>query len=418
MRGEIIIIGDEILSGRVNDLNGWYACGRLAAAGLRVSAISTVGDDAAEIAEVVNRALRRSDFVIVSGGLGPTEDDITAKALADILGRPLVLRDEILDQIKGYMKNSKLTWSDALEKLAWLPENAEIMDPDGHMCGFCLKEGGCSLFVLPGVPEEMRKILDKRIIPSLLDAQDVTGYYRTSTLKLFGAPEHEIGRALEGMDRDLPGLSIGYYPNFPEVHVVLTARGEDLARVEATLEKGARRAEEKIGKYIVARGDETLSTEVASLLKEHGQTLVLAESCTGGLIGHLITEMPGSSDYFERGYVVYSNRSKVEELGVPEDILKQYGAVSSQTAEAMAVGARKASGAGLALSVTGIAGPSGGSPQKPVGTVYLGMASSRGVVSKLYNFRGGRGRIKRLSAYTALNWIRRYFVHDPFFHSL
>ena len=154
MRGEIIIIGDEILSGRVNDLNGWYACSRLAAAGLRVYAISTVGDDATEIAEVVNRALRRSDFVIVTGGLGPTEDDITAKAMADILRRPLVLRDEILAQIKSFMKNNKLTWSDALEKLAWLPENAEIMDPDGHMCGFCLKEGGCSVFVLPGVPEE------------------------------------------------------------------------------------------------------------------------------------------------------------------------------------------------------------------------------------------------------------------------
>ncbi len=418
MRGEIIIIGDEILSGKVMDLNGWYSCVRLAAAGLVVSAISTVGDNADEIVAVMNQALRRSDFVIVTGGLGPTADDITAKAVADALDRPMVLRNEILDRIKKFISCNKLAWDDSLEKLAWLPRDAEIMDPEGHMCGFSLNEGGCFVFVLPGVPDEMREILDKRIVPFLLDAQDEAGYCRTTTLKLFGAPEHAIGKALENLERDLPGVSIGYYPDFPEVSVVLTARGKDLGEVEASLDRAERFAEEKVGGYIVGRGSDTLAATVGALLKEHGQTLTTAESCTGGLIGHFITETPGSSDYYERGYVVYSNRAKMEELGVPEETLKQYGAVSSQTAEAMAVGARKAGGSDLAVSVTGIAGPTGGSPQKPVGTVYLGMASERGVVSKLYLFHGGRSRIKRLSAFTALDWIRRYFAQDPFFHSL
>ncbi len=417
MHGEIITIGDELLSGRVMNLNGWYAASRLSAAGFRVDAVSTVRDDGREIARCLQESLARSDFIIVTGGLGPTDDDVTAESVAGVLGRPLVLNERLLARIKEVLEKSKIPWNDTLEKLAWLPRDATLMDTDGNMCGFSLVERGVPIFFLPGVPDEMSYLLDRLIIPALLGKEGAE-YCAVRTLKLFGVAEHQVGHCLSGMERTLPGLSIGYYPNFPEVHVVLTCRGDDRELVDAGLSAAENEAEKRIGEYIIGRDEDTIAETVGRLLKAEARTLSVAESCTGGLIGHLVTEVPGSSDYFERGFIVYSNRAKIEELGVPAEVLERHGAVSGPTAEAMASGVRAVSSTHLGLAVTGIAGPGGGSEEKPVGTVYIGLATEHGVVSKLHHFKGGRSRIKMLSAHTALDWIRRYAAHDPFFHRL
>lgn len=418
MRGEIITIGDELLSGRVMNLNGCYASSRLSAMGFEVGSIAAVGDDPIDIANVLKRAMARSDFVIVTGGLGTTEDDITTKTVSEVLKRPLILNQVILDNIKLFLEKRNLPWNDTLEKLALLPEGASLVDPRGRRCGFTVTEKGRPLFFLPGVPEEMQDMMDKCIIPHLMALASHKQYYATRTLKLFNVTEHHIGSDLKGFERTLPGLTVGYYPNFPEVHVVLTVRGDDQQEVQTILSRAEAGAMERIGANVIARDHETLESVVGRLLLEHKMTLALAESCTGGLIGHRITEVSGSSEYFERGFVVYSNRAKVEELNVDPRVLEEFGAVSGQTAEAMAEGVRRVSGASMGLSVTGIAGPTGATPGKPVGTVYIGLATEKGVVSGRNNFSGKRWQVKRLSAHTALDWIRRYFAGDPFFRGI
>jgi nicotinamide-nucleotide amidase len=418
MRGEIITIGEELLCGRVLNLNAWYASCRLSAMGFHVTAIATVGDRAEDVRRVVELALDRSDFLIVTGGLGTTDDDITTKTVAELFGRPLTLDRFLLDHIRQEVQKQDLLWNDDLEKLAWLPKGARLMDPEPKACGYYLEEKGHPVFFLPGVPEEMRLLLDKFIIPHLQALQSGKTYYATRTLKLFGIREDKVGTLLKGLGRDVPDLIIGYYPNFPEVHVVFTARGEDSALLDSIVADAEKAAEEKIGPYIVARDEETLEQTVGKLLLNHKMNLAVAESCTGGLICHRLTEVSGSSEYFERGFIVYSDRSKMEELGVPMEVLTNHGAVSAPTAEAMAQGVCRVSDTSLGLSATGIAGPTGGTPDKPVGTVYIGMATARGVVSKGYRFFGNRSQVKQMSASMALDWIRRFLTGDSFFHRL
>jgi nicotinamide-nucleotide amidase len=324
----------------------------------------------------------------------------------------------LLEYIKQEVQRQNLPWNDALEKLAWLPEGARLMDSEPRACGYYLIERGRPVFLLPGVPEEMRLLLDRYIIPHLQTVWPQRNYYATRTLKLFGISEDRVGTLLKGLDLDLPGLTIGYYPNFPEVHVVLSAKGEDPALLESLLASAEKLAGEKIGPYIFARDEETLEQTVGKLLIGHKMTLAVAESCTGGLICHRLTEVPGSSEYFERGFIVYSNRSKMEELDLPSEVLESHGAVSAQTAEAMAQGVRKVSNTSLGLSVTGIVGPTGGSLEKPAGTVYIGMATVRDVVSKHYRFFGDRSQVKQMSASTALDWIRRFLTGDSLFYCL
>jgi nicotinamide-nucleotide amidase len=400
------------------NLNAWYASCRLSAMGFHIIAIATVGDSAMDVRRVIETALDRSDFLIVTGGLGTTDDDITTKTVAELFDRPLTLDLCLLEHIKQEVQRRNLPWNEALEKLALLPEGARLMDPEPRACGYYLVEKGHRIYFLPGVPEEMRFLLDKYIIPQLISIYPNRYYYATRTLKLFGINEDKVGMMLKGMERDMSGLMIGYYPDFPEVHVVLSVRGEESGPLESLLADAEKAAEDKIGSYIVARDDETLEQTVGKLLVEHKMTLAVAESCTGGLICHRLTEVPGSSEYLERGFVVYSNRAKMEELGVPSEVLENHGAVSTQTAEAMAQGVRRVANTGLGLSVTGISGPGGGSPDKPIGTVFIGMATARGVVSKHYTFFGSRSQVKQSSAATALDWIRRFLTGDSFFHCL
>jgi len=414
MQTEIIIIGNELISGRKRDLNAWHASGCLLSHGLEVSEITTVGDNYDTLSSVLRAAVERSHFIIVTGGLGPTEDDLTTEIVSKALGRPLFLDQTVLDHIKENAEKSGLNWSPSLEKLARLPRGAKILDPKGEMCGFSLSEGDSLLYFLPGVPEQMRELMRGFVVPDILRRYRPANIPRHRTLKVYGLSESHIAETFKDLSDELKGVMFGFYPSFPENHITITVRGKN----EVEVERESRRAEEKIrkllGPYIFASDDETMEAIVGESLMERKMTLSVAESCTGGLIGHRLTSISGSSLYFERGVIVYSNRSKVEMLGVKQQTIDSYGAVSDETVREMAEGIRKIAKTDMGLAVTGIAGPLGGTEDKPVGTVFIGFSVDGKVFSGQYRFSGERDKIKLNTSEMALDWVRRYLNGHSF----
>ena len=414
MLTEIIITGDELISGKTRDLNGWYASGCLISCGLEVNEITTVGDNYDTLSAALRTAVKRSRFVIVTGGLGPTDDDLTAEIAAKILDKPLSLDQGLFDHIKESTERSGLPWSPNLEKLAWLPRGAKVLDPQGYACGFSISKGDSQLYFLPGVPAQMRELLDRRVVPDILRRYRPPLVPRHRILKVFGLGESQIADVLSGVSDDLKRVMFGFYPSFPETHIAITIRGEDVAEIEGELRTAEDQIRTLLGPYVFASGDKTLEAVVGELLAARNMTLSLAESCTGGLIGHRLTSISGSSVYFERGAVVYSDRSKVEMLGVQQHTLDTYGAVSDQTVREMAEGIRRSARTDMGLAVTGIAGPLGGSETKPVGTVFIGLSVRGRVFSSQYRFPGDRQSVKVATAEMALDWVRRYLHGHPF----
>jgi nicotinamide-nucleotide amidase len=418
MYGEIITIGDELISGRVVDINAWYAAGRLTATGLRVIRVTTVGDDQESISMALQKALAESQFVIITGGLGSTDDDITNEIAASALNRPLCLDEEMYEQIKDYVAVRGLKMSRAFEKMAWMPEDAKILSPKENVCGFSLVENKVRLYFLPGVPEQMRFLMDEVVIPDLLLHCTALPTPRHRVLKLYGINEPSIAEKL----RDLPGKSgniiLGFYPRFPENHITLSLRADDQASVSDEMDMMEREIRSRVGSFIFATGDHTMEGVVGEMLLQKKLTLSVAESCTGGLIGNLLTNVPGSSGYFLGGVIAYSNESKMDLLGVSKQTLDTHGAVSDPAAREMAAGVRRELKADLGLSVTGIAGPDGGTDEKPVGTVHIGLAARDETFSGKYHFWGKREQNKLNSAVMALDWLRRYLHGNPFLPGL
>jgi len=414
MKTEIIVIGNELISGKTRDLNGWYASGRLLSNGIEVSEIRTVGDNYKSLSSVLKAATERSDFIIVSGGLGPTEDDLTTETASKTFGRPLTLHNDILDNIREFTRKSGLNPSPSLEKLAWLPEGAKILDQKKEMCGFSLTEGKSNLYFLPGVPEQMRELLDKSVIPDIFRVFTPKNLLQHRLIKVYGLREADIADALKGLSEECPGIMFGFYPSFPENHINITARGNKDIETENMLNSAEEKIKDILGSYVFSSNDKSMEAVVGELLKGRKQTLSVAESCTGGLIGHRLTSVSGSSLYFERGVIAYSNRSKIEMLGVRKNTIDTYGAVSYQTAREMAEGVRSISKTDMGLAVTGIAGPSGGERNKPVGTVFIGLSVGDEIFSSQYLFSGTRERVKTNTSEMALDWIRRYVYGYPF----
>lgn len=409
---EIIGIGNELTTGRVLDQNAGYAAGRLSSHGFQVTRIVFIPDRARDIRSALIQAGKRAEAVLVTGGLGGTLDDITAAAVAETFKRPLRLQTSLLNQIKGFLKKRGLPWDPVFEKMAWIPEGVELFHPRPKAAGFFLEEKGIPFFFLPGVPAEMHRLLDQQVIPRLLQDRPDQQVSKQRIYKIFGLLEPEINRRLQDLEQKDGSVQLGFYPNFPENHLTVLVRAEKAFRADQLLDNLEKEIEARLGDTIVGRNDETLESVLGELLRGKGLTLAVAESCTGGLIGHRITNIPGSSDYFDRGLAVYSNRAKRDLLGVPARTLTRYGAVSEKTALAMAAGVRERSRSDLGLAVTGIAGPGGGSPEKPVGTVWIALASSEGAKAGHYLFGGRRQQIKIMTAYTALDWVRRTLQHD------
>lgn len=408
MYGEIITIGTELISGRILDLNSWYAAGKLTAAGLKVTRITTVADDPDMVTRALKEAVRDSRFVITTGGLGSTEDDLTSEIVARALDRPLCLDREMFERIKRFVEVRGMEMSPSLEKMAWVPEGSRMINPDGNACGYSLKEKDDQLYFLPGVPDQMRYLMDKFVIPDLLATYKTLPVLRHKILKFYGLSEDRISEMLKELPKTLEHIILGFYPNFPENHVTVSLRGQDEPTVMDAINRAVMEIRALVGPFLFATDDKSMEKVVGNLLREREMTIALAESCTGGLIGNLLTNVAGSSHYFQGGMITYSNQSKSDLLDVLPDTLTRYGAVSNETVREMARGVRKRLGTDLGLAVSGIAGPDGGTRQKPVGTVHIGLASAQETHAARYRFWGTRWQIKRNAAAMALDWVRRH----------
>ena len=414
MYGEIITIGNELSSGRTLDLNSWYAAGRLTASGLRVTRITSVGDDHKMVSDALKRAVEASRFVIVTGGLGSTDDDITNEIVAQALNRPLCLDQQMLEQIKDHARARKIKITSSLEKMAWMPEGSKMLNPEGNACGFSLIEKEVCLYFLPGVPDQMRYLMDKIVLPEILSRYKTLPIMRQRILKLYGLNEPGIAEIFKKIQGKTGNIVFGFYPRFPENHITISLRGQDEPTVTKELDRVEMEVRRLVGPYIFAAGDQNMEEVVGHLLLEKNLSISVAESCTGGLIGHRLTSVPGSSSYFHGGVVVYSNQSKVDLLRVDPRTLEMHGAVSERTVEEMARGVKDRIKTDLGLAVTGIAGPDGGTRQKPVGTVHVGLAAREKTFSREYRFWGNRGQVKLNTSMMALDWVRRYLNGNPF----
>ncbi|MCJ7595609.1 MAG: CinA family nicotinamide mononucleotide deamidase-related protein, partial [Desulfobacterales bacterium] len=357
MHGEIITIGNELISGRVLDLNSWYAAGRLTASGLCVTKVTTVGDDTEKLSKAITGALADSHFVIITGGLGSTEDDITNEIVAQALNRPLCLDEQMFEQIKGFVDARGIEMSSSLEKMAWMPRDSKLLNPEGNVCGFSLIENKVRLYFLPGVPDQMRYLIDKFVLPELLLHCETLPVLRHRALRVYGVSEPNIAELLKGLPKRGGNIILGFYPRFPENHITMSLRGRDEPSVVAELDVMEQDIRAVLGPYIFAAGNQTMEEVVGRMLKERGLSVSVAESCTGGLIGNLLTNVPGSSNYFQGGVTVYCNQSKIDLLGVSSETIERFGAVSEQTAREMAEGVKRGFKTDMGIAVTGIAGP-------------------------------------------------------------
>ena len=414
MYGEIITIGNELISGRILDLNAWYAAGRLTASGLRVTRITSVGDDVERASQALREAVDESLFVIVTGGLGSTEDDMTSEIVAKALKRPLALDKELFELIKGHAEKRGVEMSPSLEKIAWMPKDSRMLNPKGTACGFSLTEGKVRFYFLPGVPDQMRYLMDKFVIPEILMQYKTPQVLRQRILKLYGLVEPSIAEILKGLPKRGRDIVLGFYPHFPENHITLSMRGHDEPTVTRELDRMEKEIRNLVGPFIFATGNQSMQGIVGEMLRERDLKISVAESCTGGLIGNLLTNVAGSSDYFQGGVVVYSNQSKVDLLDVSLETIEKNGAVSDRTVREMAQGVKKRLNTDIGLGVTGVAGPAGGTREKPVGTVYFGLAAGNKTFSGRYRFWGTREQVKLNTAIMALDWVRRYLNGDSF----
>lgn len=408
---EILTVGDELLRGDLVDGNSGWLAGRLHQQGLEVARFQSVGDQVDEISDLVGEAARRCGALLITGGLGPTEDDCTAEALAKAADRRLVLDDRALEGLRARLSRVGLPLTDRQRRQARIPEGARVISNEhGTAPGFVVRLADCCVYCMPGVPGEMQRMFEEQVGPQLRERLGSRSAFRR-TLKLFGLSESRVADRLQGLlhvaGQHPCEVSLHYRATFPEVHVTLVVRSaqggqQDAARV--VLETVEVEARKRLSKWLFAAGEMTYSEAVVEQLRQAHASVALAESCTGGLVGDLLTRAAGSSEVFELGVVAYANRIKQQVLGVPEEILVDEGAVSQGCVEAMARGVRDLAGATYGLAVSGIAGPSGGSVDKPVGTVHFALASEHDTYHLVRCFPLSRQRNKLLSAYVAL-WL-------------
>lgn len=404
LRLSVLTIGDELLSGELSDTNTAAIARLLAPQGLKIRDRLTVADDETEIAEALSLLAAKRDLVIVTGGLGPTRDDLTARAAARAFGRRLVLDDEALRQIRNHFARLGRPMHAGNDKQALLPQKCTILpNLRGTAPGFMLQAGKTDLYFLPGVPSEMLLMLQEQVLPRIQNRTGHLSPLRELIIQLFGLPEPRCEEMLKSAA--LPeGVEVAWGIDYPVILAKFRAGGEE---AESLLDRAEMQARRAFGDHIIAIGEGSLPQTLGKLLLASGKTLSLAESCTGGLIAKMLTDMPGSSGFLERAGVVYANAAKTDWLGVPAELIEGEGAVSEACALAMARGVRLAAGTDFALSVTGIAGPKGGTPDKPVGTVFIALCGPQGEAVKRCRFNGNRQEVRILTAFTALDWLRR-----------
>jgi nicotinamide-nucleotide amidase len=416
VRAAILAIGDEIVGGLTTDTNSGYVAGELRAAGVEVAGGFSVPDDEDAIVRALERALHDADLAVCTGGLGPTADDLTTAAVARLAGRPLRLDADSLAAIEARFRSRGLEMSANNRKQALFPEGSTVFpNPDGTAAGFVtpVTHGGGEKHVacFPGVPREMREMVPASLVP-WIHGRAPGQRFASRAYSITGLSESRIDELLEGVVRP-EEARVAFRAAFPRMQVRLTLTGGAGEDLEGRLDALEARVRDRLGRHVYAVGDEGMEETVGRLLRERGLTLAVAESCTGGLIGDRLTDVPGSSAYFLLGVAAYAYEVKRSLLGVPPATLETYGAVSPETVEAMAAGVRRAGGADVGLSTSGIAGPGGETPEKPVGTVCIGLAWEGGAWSRRYDL-GARGRewVKGMTAQIALDRLRQWLLEE------
>ncbi|MCH9000947.1 MAG: competence/damage-inducible protein A [Planctomycetes bacterium] len=409
MKASLISIGQELVSGQCVDTNAVWLSQRLATCGIRVVRHVTVGDDRNDIRSAIEACMASCDLVIATGGLGPTADDITRYALSDAIGQPLEENADALARLRAMFERWQRPFHDANKVQALIPRGCRVIpNSRGTAPGMAFEEGARRLFVMPGVPAEMKAMFEEEVV-GLLPSE--AGSTRTVARRLlcFGISEARLGSLLADlMTRDRNPL-VGTTASDAVITVRIEATGNSREAADDLLEKDVADIRRRLGRAVFGEEETTLAQVVAGMLTARGKTLATAESCTGGLLAKMLTDVPGSSDYFLRGYVTYSNESKRDLLSVSAESLVSDGAVSEAVARSMATGCRAASGSDFALAVTGIAGPGGGDPpEKPIGLVYIAMADHAGIEVKrmLFGEHLSRTEIRERSCKTALNLLR------------
>lgn len=406
-RAVIVSTGDELTTGKVVDTNSAYIADRLSGLGIKVTAVIKIGDNRQQFLWAVRQAEQLGELLIGSGGLGPTADDLTYELLAEHIGQPLIENQEVVLAIKKRFRDRGLPWTDNNLKQALLPKGALVVPNTNGTAPGCQLTlfNGTQLFWLPGVPREMTAMLEATVMPWIETANGDKRRVHTKTFKVHGLTESQLDDRVKHVAAET-GVTLSFRTHYPDLTLRVTLPGGPEKADDFSSASG--RVTAALGRHVYAERDVTLEEVVGNLLSAKGETLSLAESCTGGLISHRITRIAGSSAYYYGGVVSYSNEAKMAFLGVKSATLEQFGAVSRETALEMSRGVRERTGANYGLGVTGIAGPAGGSVEKPVGTVWISLCRADRHEARLFRFHGERERIIHGTAQAALNWLRQW----------
>ncbi len=409
MKAEIIAVGSELLTPDSSDTNSLYLTRQLNEAGCEVHLKTIVGDDQKEIEGILHQALKRSDLVLFSGGLGPTMDDLTRPAVAAALNRPLAADPEILENLRRKFASRGFKMSPNNERQAEVIRGAEILDNRlGTAPGMWIEEADRYIVLLPGPPRELQSVFEHDVLPRIRKLSSEK-HLETRSFYITGMTESELDSQLAPIYTTYPEISTTILAGTRHIAVRLYRWAREGSGHE-DLDELAARIQDKIGHAIFSTQNEYMEEVVGRMLRESQNTIAVAESCTAGMLGMHITRVPGSSDYFKGGIQCYSDAAKIELCGVPADLIEKHGAVSAEVAEALARGVRKALHASIGLSITGIAGPGGGSEGKPVGLVYIGISDGTHTEHRHRVMPGDRESVRERSTYLALSWLRRFLL--------
>jgi len=405
-RASVISIGNELLSGQAVNTNAAYLGEQLLSIGVPVISSYTVGDEIDSIVRSFSSASNDADVVIATGGLGPTDDDLTRQALAKWLGAELQLQDELLQTIQDFFTRRNRQMSSKNKIQAYIPAGAKALANNlGTAPGIMAELKGKSLFALPGVPSEMMRMFEESVLPELtrLSIEQVVVIRK---LRCFGTGESNIAELIDPLMKRGRNPLINSTASCGVITLTITATAKDKDEARQMAEKDEKSLRNKLGELVYGTGEQTLAEVVGEKSAQQKKTIAVAESCTGGYLAKLLTDIPGASRYFTHGWVTYSNSAKISELGVPAHLIEKHGAVSEEVAQAMAQGAKKRAGTAFAIGVTGIAGPADGSERKPAGLVYISIDSDNRCETKRFIFFGSRDTIRLRAAQTALNMLR------------
>jgi nicotinamide-nucleotide amidase len=401
----VLCIGTELTRGELLNTNATWLSESLTSLGFEVVEDVVVDDDRSRIIATLERLGRSVEIIVSTGGLGPTTDDLTTEAAAHALGVELLRHEPSIEHIRRRFERAGRVMSETNAKQADFPVGAEVLaNPIGTAPGFSIKIGKATAFFMPGVPREMERMFEEQVTPRIRALAPNDAYQ--IRLRTFGLPESVVGERLAGIEQSFTGITLGYRAHFPEIDVKVLSRADSYGAARDTCEKVAAEVRHRLGEHVYGEAEETFAGTIGRVLRRRGFTLAIAESCTGGLVGHMITREPGASDFLLVDAVTYANSAKSRFLGVNEDVIRGHGAVSPEVAASMAEGVRRASGADVGLSLTGIAGPSGGSEAKPVGTVFIAVAGPGGTTVRESLFHGDRHQIQTLAAYAGLLMVR------------